>query len=358
MIRRLATIALLAVLPLAVQAQSRLAPEAAGTLQDGLTRTADLFVLPAYEALAWAAEDMERALADHCAGTAGIGPARDAYADTFLAWQRASLIGVGPVMEAEGPMRVQLWPDAKDYAARAVRAAVAAGDPALTAPGGLEGRSIALSNLTALEHLLHAGAPPEGYACDLARAIAAFQADLAAGLAAAWTPGSDFRADYDGASRGNARFASVDAVLRGLLSGAVVQVDRLRKFKILRGLGAAPGEARPERTEARIAGLGLASIEASLRGLSDLYAVPGGLFDAASGVGGSMAYLTLAQSAGTLADTLAFRYDTLDGIAAEDGPAAEAIRRLGDEALRHETFLKRFPDAIGVSAGFTSADGD
>lgn len=341
-------------------ARSPLTADEAATLQDGLTATADAFILPAYEAQADASAGLAGALQAHCDGAGDLAEAKAAFADTFLAWQRAAIVGVGLIAEAEGPARVQFWPDPKGFARRAVRGALNAEDSALTAPGGLAGRSIALTNLTALEELLHDIEPaPDTYACDLALAVARHQASLAADLAATWTPGHAFRAQFDDAADGNVRYAGVEPVIRELLAGAVVHVDRLRKFKLLRGLGNGPGAARPERTEARASGLGLASIEVSHRALADLYDVPLGLFDAAPGLGGSMDYITLAQTASSVADALAYRERTLADIAMEDGADAAELRGYADLVLYHEAYLKTgFPTSIGLISGFTAADGD
>ncbi len=342
-----------------VQAATQLDAEAAATIQSGLTATADGFILPAYAAQAEAAAQTVTALSAYCAGGAPLEAAQAGFADTFLAWQRSSIVSLGPIAEAEGPMRVQLWPDPKGFSERAVRAALQAEDPALLAPGGLVGRSIALSNLMALEALLYGDLPPGSYACDLATAIAAFQADLAGDLVAAWTPGSPFRADYDTAAQGNARFPDAEALVRDLLAGAVVYVDRLRKFKILRGLGTAPGEARAERTEAVKSGLGLPGIIVAFDTLRDLYAVNYGLFDIAPDIGGAMDYYLLAQTAASIAAELSVEDATLAEIARADGAAAARLRGHADAVLFHEQFLKTgFTDAIGMTAGFTAADGD
>ncbi|MGF1446713.1 MAG: imelysin family protein [Pikeienuella sp.] len=356
---RALALGLLLGLPALAPADTRFSPEEAGILQSGLIATADEFILPGYQAQAEAAAALTSALESYCANTAEIGPVHEAFAGTFLAWQRVSVIGTGPIMAAEGPMRVQLWPDPKGFAQRAIRSAIRAEDPALLAPDGLAGRSVALVNLTALEDLLYGAMAPETYACDLATAIAAFQAALAAEIVIAWTPGSPFRTDFDAAAAGNATYASVDALIRVLLSGAVVYADRLRKFKILRGLGAAPGEARPERTEAAQSGLGLESIAVGFRALSELYQTPNGLFDIAPDLGGSMEYYLLGETAASVADSLSVQTATLTEIAAEDGPRAAEIRRYGELVLFHEDFLKvEFPGSLGLTAGFTAADGD
>ncbi|MEL6679269.1 MAG: imelysin family protein, partial [Pseudomonadota bacterium] len=305
-----------------------------------------------------AAERMTGATRDYCAGTGALEAAREGFAETFLAWQRISVIQFGPIMEAEGSMRVQIWPDPKGFSRRAIRAAVAAGDPALLEPGALEGHSVALTNLTALEDLLFGDLTPGAYACGLAGAIAGFQTDLARDTAEAWVA-SPFRTAYDTAADGNAVYPNVDALVREVLAGAVVYTDRLRKFKLQRGLGDAAGDARPERTEARQSGLGLQSIAVSFTALRDLYEVPYGFFDVTPDVGGSMDFFLLGETAGSVSDALRVEPRPLDEIVETDGPMAEELRRFAQLTLFHEDYLKvGLPASLGLTAGFTSADGD
>ncbi|MEL7300812.1 MAG: imelysin family protein [Pseudomonadota bacterium] len=356
---RAAFFILLTCLPGAAAAETRLAPQDAALLQEALVTTADTFILPAYEAQSEAADELVTALGAYCASEAPLDPVHTSFADLFLAWQRSSIVGLGPIAEAEGPMRVQLWPDPKGFSARATRAASASADPSLLAPGGLDGRSIALTNLTALEGLIHEPVAPGSFGCDLTVAIAGFQADLAIGLVSAWTPGSDYRALFDDPGVENPRYASVDDQVRDLLAGAVVYVDRLRKFKLLRGMGSAPGEARAERTEAAASGLGRESIATAFAALADLYDTPFGLFDMAPEIGGSLEYIVLSQTAVSLATDVTLMDASLTDIAREDGQHAQDLRRMADAVLFQERFLKTgFLSSIGLTAGFTSADGD
>ena len=148
-------------------------------------------------------------------------------------------------------------------------------------------------------------------------------------------------------------------LIRKVMSGAVVYTDRLRKFKVLRGLGSEPGDTRPKRTEAMQSGLGLQSIMVGFQTLSDYYNVPYGFFDVTPDVGGSMAYFMLGETAANSAGALAFETRSLAEIAAEDGEAAQGLRELGELALKHEDYLKVIlPASIGITTGFSAADGD
>lgn len=349
----------LGVLPMSGFAQSQLAPDDVALLQAGLIVTADEFILPGYQKQHNAADELTKALVNYCEGSAPIAPAQTAFGDLFLTWQRTSAVQFGPIAEAEGPMRVQLWPDPKGFSRRAVLAAIRAEDPAVLVAGGLEGRSIALVNLTALELLIYQDLPPNTYGCDLSVAIARFQRDLALELVSAWTPGSAFRGDFDTAHLGNERYPHVDAVIRELLAGLVVYTDRIRRFKIERGLGMATGEARAERTEAVLSGLGLQSIAASHSTLHDLYKVSGGFFDVTADIGGLAEHSVLGDTAANVASALLSEDRSLVEIAEADGPFASELRQDGALMVYHEAYLKSgLTGSLGMTAGFTSADGD
>ncbi|MEL6598603.1 MAG: imelysin family protein [Pseudomonadota bacterium] len=344
--------------PALAEAQSRFDAESAAILQDGLIVTADEFILPGYVALSDGAARMEMATEAYCSGAGSIEAAQEGFAETFLAWQRISVIQIGPISAGKGPMRVQVWPDPKGFSRRAVRAAVLSEDPALLAEGALEGHSVALVNLTALETLLFNALERESYACDLATAIARYQSGLARDIAADWEA-SAFRTAFDTAATGNDTYRDVDTLMRAFLAGTVVYTDRLRKFKLQRGLGSSAGEARPERSEARKSGLGLRSIEVSFAALRDLYELPYGFFDVTPDAGGSMDFFVLGETAGSISATLSFEDRTLDDILTEDGQLAEELRRFAELTLFHEDYLKvGLPASIGLTAGFTSADGD
>lgn len=350
---------LLCLAPVAGSAESVFTAEEAAVLQQGLIVTADEFILPSYQAQASAGTALTQALTSHCSGEVEAVTVKARFADLFLAWQRSSLVQIGPIMEAEGPMRVQLWPDPKGFSRRAILSALNDADPAMLEPGALDGRSIALVNLTALEDLIEDHMAPGTYACDLATAIARFQTGLAEELVADWQSGAPFRTSYDTAVEGNDAYGSVDDLIRELLAGMIVGIDRVRKFKIARGLGPQPGVTYPERTEAVASGLGLPSIAASFDALRDLYELPYGFFDVTPEVGGAMEYFMLGETAGSVADVLFAETASLAEIVAEDGQRAADLRRYGELLLFQEDYLKTgLPGTIGLTSGFTSADGD
>ncbi|WP_370232514.1 imelysin family protein, partial [Cognatishimia sp.] len=226
-----AFLAVLFLMPLPLFADGFFDGRDAQTLQKGLTATADRFILPNHQAQAQAAADLVDSLDAYCAAAGTLEDAQSDYADLFLAWQRASIIQIGPVLDGDGPFRFQLWPDPKGFSRRAIRNATRAQDPAVLAAEGFAEQSVALRNLSALERLVFSDLETDSYACRLALTNARYQQEQAQTLVSAWTPGSEFRVDFDSAADGNARYADVDSVARELLAGSVVYLDRLRKFK-------------------------------------------------------------------------------------------------------------------------------
>ncbi|MEL6784481.1 MAG: imelysin family protein, partial [Pseudomonadota bacterium] len=295
------------------KAQARFDSAKAKLFQDALITTANEFIVPGYQAWAVAAAAMKRDLQASCSGGLTIDDAQTRFEETFLAWQRISIIQYGPIADGKGLWRAQIWPDPKGFSKRAIRTALAKQDAQLLQQSALEKQSVALVNLTALEELLYADLKPNTYACDLSVAIASYQANLSAKVAAEWVQ-SPFRTAFDTAAKGNERYPNIETLMREVLAGAVVYTDRLRKFKLQRGLGASSGQARPERSEARKSGLGLKSIETSFRALKDFYDVPYGFFDVTPDAGGSMEFFALGETAASISDTLAVESRTLEAI--------------------------------------------
>jgi predicted lipoprotein len=99
----------------------------------------------------------------------------------MLAWQRVQPVVFGPIVAGARSSVIQLFPDRRGVISRQLSRALAAKDPALVAPGELEGKSVALTGFPALEQILYdderlpapgRSTPDADYACALAAAIA------------------------------------------------------------------------------------------------------------------------------------------------------------------------------------------
>ena len=214
-------------------------------------------VVPGYQRFAATAATLETAVSDFCAQPTPerLQAARGAFEQAMLAWQHVQPIVFGPIAAEARASRIQLFPDKTGAVSRQLNRALADQEPGLVAPGGLEGKSVALTGFPALEQILYDDArlpaaggsgPDADYACALAAAIARNLAGLAAGVLDDWQRPGGFRDMMLTAAAGNdAYFAAEEASgdLIKSLHTALQSVIAVETRSAARGI-ARPGQAQ------------------------------------------------------------------------------------------------------------------
>ena len=257
--------------------------------------------------------------------------------------------------QQEGPLRFQLWPDGRGFAKRAVDRALASENAALRDWQAVRKQGIALLGLTALEYLvteiaeievaeievveIDAGenARSDSYACALLIALSENFAVMAQEYAAQWQPDAAYRIAFETAIDGNAIYPDTQALLREALAGLRATSQQLGEKKLLRPLGAAPGEARPIRAEFRRLDLSTVSIAAQFAALAELLTLPGGLGVLSDQAAGGSNSLALSRASNGWAAALADL--SMHNIASEDAAAAQELRELAGFAAVMSTIL-------------------
>ncbi len=337
---------------------------------EGLNRAlSEAVVVPAYERLAEAAARLPTDVGAFCERPTPESYERGlaAFDAAMDAWQRAQPIVFGPVSWDGRAARIEFWPDKNGVGARQLRKALAAMDPELVAPGGLEGKSVALQNLAALERLLFGhgeplaaggGSEEDRYACALATAIARFQAGLTAALRDDWTGPEGYLEAVVRAGAGNAHYAAADEASKDLLKSMAGALDTAIQLKIERPLGSSPKKARPRRAESWRSGRSLDNIVANLETARALYETPGGFGD-----------LMIAAGSGPLDLGLRRAFaDALELARSVGMPLREAVKDPEGRA-RLEALLQKLKSLrllisgslasdLGLTVGFNAMDGD
>ena len=345
------------------------APTRAATSFEGLNRAlTDGVVIPAYQRFAVATAALEPALGAFCAAPtpASLAAARQAFATAMDGWQQAQPIVFGPARSSGAASAVQLVPYGRDAITRQVNQAVAAMDPALVAPGGLAGKSIALTGFPALERLLYdddlpvkTPTPEAEYACALALAVARNLAGISAGILDEWQRPGGFRETVLTAAAGNDVYYDAEEVAADLLQSLHAALDVAIAVKLERALGHSLESARPTRLESWRSQLSLANLRSNLTTAEALYAADGGFGEVLVASPGGAA---LDQA---IRQRLAHVVALLDSI---EGPLAVAIRQPAERpkveqllaelrALRRSLRNELAP-AIGLVIGFNATDGD
>lgn len=299
---------------------------------------------PHARAFAAQAPTLVAALQRHCAGPQALAPARAAWTQTALAWERLAAVSVGPLIERRSLREIDFFPLRPDLLRRML-----AREPKTLADMVQVGTPA--KGLPAIEHLLWtAPAAPHSAACTYAVLAAQAVQQEAEALQSAF----DALA-ASGPSEDTAAAAFVEFVNQWL--GGLERLRWMGMEKPLREAqtrGAAPAFARApsgqtgaswaaawaeQRTLARqpdagapALGEGVVSIESYLRGRGHL----------------------------ALADRWRSALDKADAAMGRVDPAKPASVEAATSALKGLTTLMQAEVAAGmeVSLGFSSADGD
>ena len=160
-------------------------------------------------------------------------------------------------------------------------------DQGLLAPGALEGGSVAITGLPALELILFddAGCLRRGrdaratYACALASAIARNLATKGKAIVDAWTRPGAFATLLRTAGTGNEAYVEPEEATGDYLKSLHTALQAIIAVKLEEPLGESLDEARPRRAENWRSERSLADIQANFETAQALYVSPGGFGD-------------------------------------------------------------------------------
>jgi len=324
----------------------------------------DGFIRPAFRAFDAETANLAGAIDALCAAptSQALDKARQGFAGTVRAWSRVEFIRIGPLGEQNRLERILFWPDRKSTGLKQVQGALADEDPTATDATALAGKSVAMQGLGALEFILFGAgsdalsADGASYRCAYGRAIGHNVESMAAAVASEWNDANGFASTWSNPAGDNASYRDEPEALGALVSLLVNGTEFVRDARLNAFLGAAAAEDKPKQAVFWRSQLTLASLAANLDGIGELTKAAGfeEFLDADQNwIPGSVAFeisharQALASTDGALADLLG-------------DPAARGkldYVRLTTSNLS-ELFGKRLADALGVSAGFSSLDGD
>ena len=339
-------------------------------LEDLNLALTDEVVLPGYERFAAATRSLDTAMSGFCTDPTPehLTSARQAFAQAMMAWQHVQPIVHGPIVSGARTSIVQLFPDRRGAISRQLSQALAERDPELVAPGGLEGKSVALTGFPALEQILYdddrlPGAEASGadgdYACALAAAIARNLAAVAAGVLDDWQRPGGFRDSVVTAAAGNDAYFAAEDASADLLKSLHTALQSVIALKLEAPLGESPEAAKPRLAESWRSELSLGNIRANLETAQALYTRSGGFGDAL----GAIADEDKLDRA--IRDSFAEAFTALDAIelplhaAVEDPAARDGVEALmGEVRTLRSLVAQHLAPALDLLVGFNAMDGD
>ncbi len=213
----------------------------------------DAHVIPAYNAFAAAAEELNTATAGFCAALASesLAGMQARFHTAMDGWQGVQHVQFGPITYFNWNFRIQYWPDDNGTGARQLNALIAAQDPAVLATEPFDRQSVGVQGFSALETMLFddtslADLQADPYRCQVLQTITANIAEIATGVAGRWT--SEFRTTVANADERGFFESSEDATI-DYLKALVEPIRRIQQQKLEAVLGETPDAARVRRAE-------------------------------------------------------------------------------------------------------------
>lgn len=324
----------------------------------------DGFIRPGYERYRQATGDMvtsSRALCDS-PSQATLEATRQSFGAAVDAWSAVEIVRFGPVSEQNRLERTLFWPDRKGTGLKQVQAALADEDASATRPDSLAAKSVAMQGLGALEFVLF-GAGAEAlatanaaYRCAYGAAIAGNLNAIAGELVAGWAAADGFAAEWASPGPDNPLYRDGTEAVTDLLGVFIEGLELVRDVRINGFLSRQKEADKPRQALFWRSGKTVDSIAANLGGMRALF-VASHLGDA------------LSPDAAWLADSAAGQFDNAAATAATiDAPVESVLsdpeRRAQLEHLRlitsslSDLFGTRISGDLGITAGFSSLDGD
>lgn len=284
--------------------------------------------------------------------------ARARFADIVIAWSEIELVRFGPVLRDNQLERFLFWPDRRGIGLRQVQALLVEQDAGATQAASLHAKSVAVQGLGALEYLLFGAdaeelaADANSFRCRYALAILQNLATISDRLNTRWQDKSDFA----NPGPANATYRTEQEVLNEIIGVLAHGFEAIRDTRLKPMLGNDASSARPKLAPYWRSDLTVASIHANFNGLRNLFEQ--------SRIAG-----LLPPDAASLPNSVMFEFGNADRAFAQVTlPLEQAVadaRQHG--ALNYAVILTQslqkligqdMSQSLGLSVGFSSADGD
>lgn len=315
-----------------------------------------------YDELRQHAEALDTSLGKLCrqAKQSDLADTQHRFAEVVDAWSRVETIRFGPVTEKNRLERILYWPDRKGLGLKQVQAALANQDATAADIKTLPDKSVAMQGLGALEFVLYgtgseelAAGKPDNYRCRYGQAIAANIFAISRELAQNWPA---FARQWANPGPDNALFRNDGESFAELVNVFIEGIEMIRDIRLKGFLGFDTKGDKPRQAIYWRSQLTTQSLSADMNGLRVLYET--------SGLG-----KTLTGENAYIADAIgAILRKASTSLGKDTGPIAETLadpaKRKSLEGFRGSVAALRdlvgtqLTTALGLSAGFSSLDGD
>lgn len=312
-------------------------------------------IVPRHAVLASRAQEMQVSAGAFCTAPSqeGLAGLRRAFSNAYLAWMGVQHLRFGPALRDDAHYRLQFWPDKHGQGAKQIRRLMLADTPVPDA-ADLAKSSVAIQGFPALERVLFAddaallaGDVQAKRRCALIGSISTNVVNVSLQLQEGW-------AAYRPDDTGNA--------MREIVRAYLEHLQAVSELKLKRPFGASLEAARPKRAEAWRSRLSFAAVDANLDALGAVFMGEGRWRGFKSHLPSDDETQSMASAIeehfGYGRKVVAGQPSTLrETVQSEEGRRTLVALISTIEEIREFSFVV-LPEALGVTLGFNSLDGD
>ncbi len=329
-----------------------------------LQKAVDDVIRPGYRAMHDSASKLTVAMKALCADPtdATLSGAKSSFGDTVKSWSRIEIVDTGPIIEKNRFEHILFYPDRKGVGLKQVQALIAKADEQDTTVEAVAGKSVALMSMTALEYVLFGngsdvlGKDKQSFRCRYGAAVAGNIENTAKEIADEWDAPDGVQKSWKFPGKTSDDFMdnkeAVTALLGILVHGAAnVRDQRLETF-----YKGDPATARPKMAIYWRSANTWTSFTGNIEGLKTLWEkadmaslLPVDRRAIATKIDG------LLNEFATTAPTI---NPDIEAAIGNDAERAKIDKLLAVSRELATSFSDEYGGAIGLSAGFSFADGD
>jgi predicted lipoprotein len=326
----------------------------------------DGYIRPQFHTFATDTGVLQSDVAALCAtpSAEALAAAQDEFRTTVLQFARIEFVRLGPLQVGDRLERLLFWPDKKGIALKQVQEALVAKDATAASADTLQGKSVAMQGLVALDYLLFGtgaadlGSDTGAYRCSYAAAIATLVDGLATTIDSEWQDNSpDSAVAHMQAPKPDASdYRSEREVLDKLAATLIHGTEAIRDQRIAPILGEATGSPKPKSALFWRSGMTVPTLKANFEGLRDFF-VAARFPDAVKNIASWISSGALFEFEGAI-KAASDIHDPID-VVVTDPDQFKELRYLAIVTHSLDTLLgENMPGALGLTTGFSLLDGD
>jgi len=289
--------------------------------------------------------------------------AQGGFRDTVLSFSAIEFVQMGPLKVDDRLERLLFWPDKKGIALRQVQQALASKDATAAAPETLRDKSVAMQGLAAVEFLLFGTGAEDlasangSYRCNYTAAATTLIDGVAKTLSGEWAdkaPGAASDAMLN-PSPSSSDYRTELEVINKIAATLSLGNDTIRDQRLSPVLSLSTGTPKPRTALFWRSGMTAKALGANFTGLLDFFhaAKFGAALDPASAwVGQGIEF----ELKGAIEAANEVPTDT--DLAVTDPEAMLGLKQMYIETGSLDTLNESLSQALGLSGGFSSLDGD